>query len=128
VSDCGVCLSAGFDFGDNNFSCWMEAFKTPMICCECGRCIPAGEVHEKARFREEGYGSDRGKWVTHHTCSVCAEIAWAFFCDSRLYECLWDSITDDLLPDFTQACLNKLKTVAAKAEMQRRWIEWKFAA
>ncbi len=122
MSDCGVCLRAGSDFGDNDFEMLTAAFKTPMQCCECGRIIPAGEPHEKARYREEEGSS---KWVTNHTCAVCAEIAWAFFCDSRLYECLWDYINDDLFPKFAQSCLNKLRSPEAKAELQRRWMAWK---
>ncbi len=121
MAECGVCLHAGSDFGDNGFEMWTASFKTPMQCCECGRIIPAGEPHEKARY----YIDYDRKFITQHTCAVCAEIAWAFFCDVRLYENLWDYMQDDAFPELTSACFNKLKTAAAKAELQRRWMEWK---
>jgi hypothetical protein len=122
MSECGMCFSAGYDFGNNDFCKWDMSFKTPMQCCEYGRTIPAGEKHEKTKFRSD---SDSSKWITHHTCATCAEIAWAFFCDTRLYESLWDYVNDDLFPNFSQACLNRLETPAAKAELQRRWMKWK---
>lgn len=121
MSDCGICLSTGYDFGDNDFQKWDEAFKSPMVCCECDCTIPAGMVHEKAKYRDE----DDRKWITHHTCPVCAEIAWAFFCDSRLYGSLWDYM-EDVFDEFSVACINRLRTPAAKKELQRCWIIWKF--
>ena len=119
MSGCGVCLSAGYDFGENGFQMWTSAFKTPMQCCECGRVIPAGESHEKARYKD-----DDGRWITQHTCAVCAEIAWAFFCESRCYEVLWDYM-EDVYEELSPACFQRLKTPAAKAELQRRWMKWK---
>jgi hypothetical protein len=32
---------------------------------------------------------------------------------------------DYVFPEFSLACLEKLKTPEAKAELQRRWMQWK---
>jgi hypothetical protein len=122
MSDCGVCLSSGYDFGDNGFMKFSASFKTPMECCECGKMISAGVEHEKARYQD-----DDGNWKTQHTCPVCAEIAWAFFCDGvRLYSALWEYM-EEVYGDMTTGCLQKLKTPEAKKELLRRWNEWKFS-
>lgn len=120
MGDCGVCLYGGGDFGDNGFFKFSATFKTPMYCCECGAKIPAGVEHEKARYR-----NDDAKWQTEHTCPICAEIAWAFSCEGRTYRILWE-LMEEVYPEMTTGCLEKLKTPEAKKELMRRWNEWKF--
>jgi hypothetical protein len=121
MSNCGICLSSSCEFGDNGFWKVTKAFRTSMQCCECGAVIPAGEVHERARYRED---EGDGQWVTQHTCAVCAEIAWAFFCDSRAYGQLWERM-EDVFEKFSVACLDRLQSPKAKAELQYRWRKWK---
>ncbi len=119
MSDCGVCLSSGCDFDGNEFERGSVVNKTRVKCCECEQFIPKGIEHEKARWR-----NDDMRWETAHTCPICAEIAWAFFCDGRLYFCLWESL-EQVASELTTACFNKLKTPEAKKELQRRWMDWK---
>lgn len=119
MSDCGVCLYSGCDFDGNGFEKSTQSFKTAMQCCECEKRIAPGVEHEKATWRD-----DDGKLQTAHTCPVCAEIAWAFFCGSRLYNCLWDYLSD-VREELTTTCFDKLQTSEAKAELRRRWMSWK---
>jgi hypothetical protein len=107
------------DSGDNHFWKRMQVTKTAHECCECGKNIPGGEEHEHATW----YDFDARKTIHAFTCSVCAEIAWAFT-DSRLYHNLWDAMYDEF-ENLTTGCFQKLKTVAAKKELQQRWIYWK---
>ena len=119
MSKCGICLDAGCDFGDNSFEKYDATFKTPMKCCECEATILPGIKHERAYWVEQS-----GKPTVVHTCGVCAEIAWAFFCETRVYHALWEYM-EDVYENFTVACFNKLKTPEAKAELQSRWMRWK---
>jgi len=38
---------------------------------------------------------------------------------------LWDYMQEDAFEHLTAACFNKLKTPQDKAELRRRWMEWK---
>ncbi len=131
ATDCGVCLYGG-DFDGNDFqkSEGVTA-KTPMVCCECGRKISAGELHERASWRDERPilgkpGQYRVFREYARTCNVCAEIAWAFSCEGRTYNILWESM-EEVFPELNHGCFDRLKTPEAKKELQRRWIEWKLS-
>lgn len=119
MSDCGACIYTGGEYGDNGFHNEMRTSKRGRTCCECQESIPAGTVYEYATYRD---GKQR---FSHATCAVCAEIAWAFMCDGRMYESLWDLMDDDFFESLNTACFARLKTPQAKAELQRRWMEWK---
>jgi len=119
MSDCGVCLysddNSDISFSDVEF---VRARK-PYKCSECGAPIIAGQRHEVASGRCEG------EFWRYRTCLVCAEIAEAFFCNGRTFGgILWDFM-DDVWGELTTSCFDRLKTPQAKAELQRRWIEWK---
>jgi hypothetical protein len=73
MTECGVCLFAGDDFGGNGFFKEERTVRGERQCCECGSTILAGTPHEFA-----GYQND-GRWIYQRTCLVCAEIAWEFF-------------------------------------------------
>ena len=119
VSDCGVCLT-GFD-GDCEFcSVRVRTARKPNRCSECHKEITRGEKYEYA------WGKSDGDFWTAITCLTCAEIAKTFYCDGRWFGgMLWDHM-QDVFPEMTTGCLERLTSVAAKAELMRRWNEWKF--
>lgn len=121
MSECGVCLTA-------DDSCYTEFLKTRIRtarkiheCCECNGSIPVGQKYEYA------WGKTEGELWDCKTCLVCAEIANAFYCDGRMYGGeLWEQMNDYAFEQMNTGCLTKLQTAAAKAELVRRWKEWKF--
>lgn len=121
MSDCGVCVG---DFDGEPFSFSRTTF--PMArkeyhCCECGDTITRGQKYERVE------GASDGEFSTYITCLVCAEIAESFSCGGRTYGgVFWcELFNNDCWEAVTVGCLNKLKTPEAKAEFQRRWMEWK---
>ncbi len=119
MSDCGVCLS-GYD-GESEFC--HEEIRTARklhVCSECNKRIEIGEKYEHAS------GKSEGDFWSEDTCLICAEIANAFYCDGRWFGgILWESM-EDVFSQMTTGCLDRLETAAAKAELVRRWNEWKF--
>lgn len=122
MSDCGVCLYSDCDG-------YMSAYdfcevRTPKArkehrCCECGKTIRIGERYERYA------GKYDGDFCSIVTCLICAEIADAFYCDSRLYGGgLWEGM-HEIMGELKSSCFDKLQTPEAKAELQRRWMEWK---
>jgi hypothetical protein len=81
--------------------------------------IPKRSRYELASwFFADGHGNAK-------TCLVCAEIADAFQCGGRFHgECFWEDM-EQAYPQLTTACFDRLRTVEAKAELRRRWMEWK---
>lgn len=122
MSDCGVCV--GFNDGSD---CTM--YRCVIVkragknwqCSECGKDIPKGTSYEYASWLNDGsYGNAK-------TCLLCAEIADAFQCNGRYHaERFWEDMWD-AYDALTTACFNRLRTVEAKMELQRRWQEWKFS-
>lgn len=119
MGDCGVCIG-----GDPEGYC---EFSTIVIrkarkahkCCECDKTISPGEKYEYAVMKFEG------DLLHEKTCLVCAEIATAFYCNGRTFGgALWQDM-EYSFESMTVGCLNRLTTGAAKAELQRRWNEWK---
>lgn len=120
MSDCGVCIynddAVHVEFFRSETRRALKAHK----CCECDKPIQYGERYEYAS------GKCEGDFWTAKTCLVCAEIAEAFSCEGRLYGGnLWDSLSE-LYRDMNISCLDRLTTAVAKAELLRRWNEWKF--
>jgi|GEM_PF-2498332 len=121
MSDCGVCVS---DYGDDG-ECTM--YRCVIVkksgkewhCSECGVKIPKGTSYELASWLNDGsFGNAK-------TCLLCAEIADAFQCNGRYHGgCFWDDMRD-AYANLTTACFDRLSTPEAKAELRRRWMEWR---
>jgi len=121
VSDCGVCVTCGYADECTGYRCVIVKAGQEWQCSECGCKIPKGAKYELASwFYSGGDGFGNAK-----TCLICAEIADAFQCGGRYHgECFWESM-EDAYPKLTSACFDKLRTPEAKAELQRRWMEWR---
>ena len=118
MGDCGVCIHADYETADM-FEVKEVKCRKDRYCCECGKVIPAKTPHEQIDMLFDG------KWWHYHTCDICAEIAGAFMCDGRVPRSLWEGMYD-VMDALTTSCFDRLKTPQAKAELQRRWQEWKF--
>jgi hypothetical protein len=74
-------------------------------------------------------GKFDGEFFMEINCGICVEIREAFTCweDGSAY-CLgelWSDMASVVFPALTTACFDKLTTPEAKAELRRRWMEWK---
>ena len=120
MSDCGVCIGSEPD-GYCEFIVQEDRkARKPHKCCECDKVIQIGEKYEHAR------GKFEGEMWTADTCLICREIAETFYCNGRMFGGeLWEDM-EYCFDQMTTGCLARLTTVAAKAELQRRWQEWKF--
>jgi hypothetical protein len=119
MSDCTVCIGGGsddvMDFAQQTFP---KAYK-PHRCCECGRLIQTGTKHEKYT------GKYDGGWDTYRTCMDCVYIRDGLRCgQSWMFGGLWEDI-DQIWPEITTACLNRIETASAKAYLVERWRIWK---
>lgn len=119
MSDCGVCVTTGYADECTGYRCVIVKAGQEWSCSECGCKITKGTRYELASWFNDGsFGNCK-------TCIVCAEIAEAFQCGGRYHgENFWDCM-EDVYDKLTTACFNKLRTPEAKAELRRRWIEWK---
>ena len=121
MGDCGVCIG-GCD-GDTP-----EIYNERMVrarkvhkCCECEREILVGAVYEKVSGRWEG------EFGTYKFCADCSDIGKSLSCgEGRTFLNLWDDIEENLFPNMTRGCINKLQTASAKVFLVKRWNEWKF--
>lgn len=123
MSDCNLCISNGdyFDGPADLCGSIIRTARKPHKCCECGKTIQPKEKYEYYSILYDG------RWTNYNTCLVCREIGEAFCCDGRLFGELWSSFHEaDIWPYLTTSCFDKLTTPEAKAELQRRWMEWKF--
>lgn len=121
MSDCGVCIGVEPDGTCDFIVQEIRKARKPHKCCECYKEIPIGERYEHARGKYEG------EMWTAETCLVCAEIAEAFYCNGRMFGGeLWQDMDEcEVFEGMTTGCLDRLTTAAAKAELMRRWQEWK---
>jgi len=117
MSDCEVCLYADFDGNVEFFNKAHHVAAKEHRCHECRQPIPIGTVYEYVS------GKFDGDFWTQKTCLICAEIADTFYCEGRVYGNLWEDMYE-VMSELNTSCLARLKTPAAKAELQRRWIEW----
>jgi len=137
MTDCGVCLYSDSD----NWEGYIDDAQNVITecdqkCCECGKIVKAGELIEKATWMneseyedverdEDGEPIEKPAKEPIYTCLVCAEIANAFYCDGRVYQSdLWEAMYE-VMGDLNSSCFAKLKTPAAKAELQKRFIAFK---
>jgi hypothetical protein len=121
--DCGVCIGGwdgesgeSADFFDSRILKARKAHK----CFECGCEIAVGQQYERVSGKWDGE-LDRFRF-----CLICSEIGQAFSCEGRLFGCLWENIQEDMFPQMTTGCLEKLTTAAAKQHLVEKWRKWKF--
>jgi hypothetical protein len=125
MSDCGVCIG-GYDCdGYPEFSdfSWPKARKEHK-CGDCNKTIPKGEKYQRWA------GKFDGEMFTEKRCAICVEIRDAFTCTESDQTGppngeLWSDIAEYMFPHLTTACFDKLQTPEAKAELRRRWMEWR---
>ena len=123
TGDCGVCIGGGYDgngLEEDSYYQRYVSIKRNCKCFECHETITAGTKHQQCG------GTYEGKRENWRFCLICAEIADAFCCDGRWFGKLWESIDEDLFPQMTTGCLQKLTTSAAKEHLVAKWREWKF--
>jgi len=119
MSDCGACLYSEEDGYSEFCHISIRKARKPHRCCECLKTIMPGDKYEHY------WGKYDGDTCAINTCIICAEIADAFYCDSRVYGGgLWDGM-HYIMPELTVACFDRLSSPEAKAELQRRWMKWK---
>lgn len=120
VEDCSVCLST-YDGDDAEFYlARVIVARRTRKCFECHETISVGESYQYVS------GKWSSEWACYHFCLPCAEISTALSCGGgRLFGELWSMIEDEIFPDMTQACINKLTTTRAKRRLTERWKEWK---
>lgn len=117
MSDCGVCLGS-YDGDCEFYSARNRIARKPHVCEECGGSIVPGQPYEYV------WGKCEGIFWTAKTCLVCAEIAKAFSCNGRMHGVLWDDM-HEVMGALNTSCFDRLTTPEAKAELRRRWMEWK---
>lgn len=117
MSDCGVCCYSDYE----PCAIYEESVLTARKdhkCCECGERIPKGSEYELRDMLFDG------EWHHYKTCMICVEIGQAFCCDGRVATLLWEMM-NEIMGELKTSCFDRLKTTEAKAELQRRWMEWK---
>ena len=121
MSDCGVCVYYDDNASYEDFSSERAPTTQEEECQECGKPLPSGTLHIFAQ------GDFDGEHFEHHVCLICHEIMEAFCCEGITYGGVFWSMPmdDDIWEGLTTACFDKLKTPEAKAELRRRWMEWK---
>lgn len=122
MSDCGVCVG-GWDGEPATFleTRIVKRARKQHVCSECGDFIPVGGSYQTAS------GMNDGDFWTYKTCLVCTEIRAAFSCNGITYGGIfWEDFNDgDCWSALNVSCFDRLTTPEAKAELQRRWMEWK---
>jgi|SRR5579863_434117 len=123
MSDCSVCLTVDESVVCDVFRQQNVRARKPHRCCECGRLIAKGELHQLCNMLCEG------EWSAERTCLVCAEIRKAFYCHGEMIGEFWSQMEDYAFPEITQGsdCLKKLTTVEAKRYFAKRYRDWKEA-
>lgn len=121
MSDCNACLSS-WDGDEAEF--YLEQVVTARkyhVCYECAEIIPIGAKYEYVS------GKWSGDFACYRFCLMCSEIGTALTCDGgRVFGNLWEDVHDQVFPEMSQACIDKLTTVAAKKVLTEKWKEWKF--
>jgi hypothetical protein len=119
MSECGFCVGS-WDEGDGEyFGFKVVRIRKERRCEECGLQFLVGTsmVYHK--------GVNDGRVWGVYCCELCDEIASAFSCNGRMFGEFWSSMWD-FFPSLNTSCFQRLSTPPAKAELQRRWIDYKF--
>lgn len=120
MSDCNVCLIFEGEPAEV-FTQVNRRARKQYDCCECGRPIVKGELHQFCNMLCER------EWQSYRTCLICAEIRKAFSCDG---ECIggvfWEEMNDYGFPEIGKSgdCLKKLTTPEAKRYFAERYRQW----
>ncbi len=123
MSDCGVCLTGAEDCSTDFLTTKIRIARKVHHCCECAKLIQKGDKYERSSGKTDG-----DLW-TFATCLICMEIASTFYCNGRWFGgLLWEEMQEYAFQEMTTGCLDRLTSAAAKAELMRRWNEWKFKA
>lgn len=137
MSDCGVCISSDYSGCEGMIDdVAVVIAEQDQKCSECRKVVPSGNKMERADWYDDGWNYDEDRETDERdrkapiwTCLVCAEIATAFYCggDGRIYGGeFWEVMADsDAFANLNSSCFDRLTTPEAKAELQRRWMEWK---
>jgi hypothetical protein len=121
-----VCIDMGLDWCDRIllFCQVARIAKRRHLCCECKGAIEVETQYE--------YSSGKGEYCgffSAKTCSTCAEIRKAMVCGDYYFGRLWESITENVFPAWITTgpweCLAKIDSAEARAELQRRFAEWR---
>jgi len=121
MEGCDVCI--GYDSGEYA-EFWQECTvkaRKPHECCECKSVITPGRAYQKT------IGKYEGDFFSFETCDMCAEIRDVFGCgDGVPYTELWERMRDNAFPSLktSSPCFREL-SATAKAEVIRRWRDWK---
>jgi hypothetical protein len=118
MSDC-ACLYGGWDdYDESGFQHREErTARKEHVCCECKRVIAKGERYSWFSSKNDG------RIFTAKTCLVCEEIREALYCDGYYFGRMWTDIREQFFEQggLNIKCVDKLTTVAAKTELQRRY-------
>lgn len=120
------CSCVYVPLGDSEIA-WFHNLTNPVArikhtCSECGGAINPGDRYERS------VGNWGGDFSTFKTCSVCAEIRNAFFCEGYFYGMVWEDLSlhlhelDGAVPD----CVADLSPSARDkvcAEIEKIWKE-----
>jgi len=86
------------------------------VCCECGVTIAKGEFYQRIKSLYDGY------WMTHITCSPCAEIR-PVFCSNveQLRDKVTDAVRDNYVPWAALGELSKPAREKVCGWIEERW-------
>ncbi len=123
MSGCAdVCLSMEFDGRTDFYTEKVVTARKAHECCECRDVIPVGARYERV------VGKWDGDFGTFETCLVCVEIRRTFCCGSWVLTQLWESVYDEMFPEWKRSgpwdCLAKLDTDEARAKMNAEYRTW----
>lgn len=122
MAGCDVCIGGYSDEPAEFFHEENRKARKNHECSECGRIIKKGETYQRCT------GKNDGEFWDFVTCLLCAEIRKVFSCGEgeMLGGMLWEMMTDNAFPllKTSSPCFREL-SAAAKAEVIRRWQNWK---
>lgn len=120
MSDCNVCLYIGDYEHPSFFHKKLVKARKSHECFECREQIRLGQNYWKI------IGKWDGKFDQFRICTLCEEIAIELACNGgRMYGCLWEDLQEQVFPEMTFSCIQKLKTTETKVFLQKHWNKWK---
>lgn len=120
MSDCGVCVG-GYDGGLSEFFIKRIINKSRRShkCSECNAVIDSGKSYQVVS------GKSEGDFWSYKTCLICAEIRSAFSCEGETLGGMFWSDMEYCWEALNTSCFDRLETPEAKAQLRRRWMQWK---